>query len=352
VPFEPLDEVAGRRLLEALPEVEREVSLEARGETGSAAARSPRGASAGRSGVWRRLAPRASVARVIFALSLGFLLPMSAPNRFMGASQSDERSPEMMKMRAIAAVAASVGAVASGASAQEAVQWRVEDGGNGHWYRRFDEAGVPWATARDRAFARGGYLATLSSFEENSFTSRFFPGIPAGPGYWFGGVKVDGQWSWVTGEPWEFASWGSTAEGCNNQPDGRDATDIYCIDSGGQPRWSDDFFDWPNAVGYLVEWSADCNADGVVDYGQILAGDLVDANGNHIPDCCEEGLPCAACAAADLIPNGQIDGVDLALLISAWGTDGGKFPETDIDRDGIVAGSDLALLLSYWGPCD
>jgi hypothetical protein len=36
-----------------------------------------------------------------------------------------------------------------------------------------------------------------------------------------------------------------------------------------------------------VEWSADCNEDGVVDYGQIQSGELADTNHNNIPDVCE-----------------------------------------------------------------
>jgi hypothetical protein len=41
---------------------------------------------------------------------------------------------------------------------------------------------------------------------------------------------------------------------------------------------------------YLIEWSADCNSDGIVDYGQILLGTLPDANANGIPDTCENGV--------------------------------------------------------------
>jgi Concanavalin A-like lectin/glucanases superfamily len=53
----------------------------------------------------------------------------------------------------------------------------------------------------------------------------------------------------------------------------------------------------------------------------------------------------------DVSQNGVVDGVDLAAVLGAWGTDGhGQF-ECDIDLDGIVAGSDLALILGSWGPC-
>ena len=37
----------------------------------------------------------------------------------------------------------------------------------------------------------------------------------------------------------------------------------------------------------MIEWSADCNGDGIVDYGQILDGTLTDADRNGIPDVCQ-----------------------------------------------------------------
>jgi hypothetical protein len=43
-------------------------------------------------------------------------------------------------------------------------------------------------------------------------------------------------------------------------------------------------------VSFVVEWSADCNSDGIVDYGQILRGELADDNDNNIPDVCETSV--------------------------------------------------------------
>jgi hypothetical protein len=97
---------------------------------------------------------------------------------------------------------------------------------------------------------------------------------------------------------------------------------------------------------YVVEWSADCNADGVVDYGQILQGQLADANGNGVPDPCELA-PCLG----DVSGNGVVDGVDLAAVLGTWGSGGkGEF-NTDIDGDGVVGGADLTIVLNDWGPC-
>ena len=52
----------------------------------------------------------------------------------------------------------------------------------------------------------------------------------------------------------------------------------------------------------------------------------------------------------DLTGNQIIDSVDLAIVLSAWGTSGGEFG-SDINSDGIVDAADLAMLLVAWGVC-
>ncbi|MSR44137.1 MAG: hypothetical protein EXS15_02100 [Phycisphaerales bacterium] len=69
------------------------------------------------------------------------------------------------------------------------------------------------------------------------------------------------------------------------------------------------------------------------------AGTLcTDANGNGTADLCE-GNP------ADVNNDGFVNGIDLASVLSAWGTSGGA---ADINNDGIVNGVDLASILSNW----
>ena len=43
----------------------------------------------------------------------------------------------------------------------------------------------------------------------------------------------------------------------------------------------------------------------------------------------------------------EVDGVDLAALLAAWGASG---VTSDINGDGTVDGTDLAALLAAWGP--
>jgi len=50
---------------------------------------------------------------------------------------------------------------------------------------------------------------------------------------------------------------------------------------------------------------------------------------------------------ADFNGDGVVDGADLGLLLSAWGTS----LDRDLSGDGIVDGVDLGILLALWGPC-
>jgi hypothetical protein len=59
-----------------------------------------------------------------------------------------------------------------------------------------------------------------------------------------------------------------------------------------------------------------------------------------------DGYDNAARAFGDFDSSGSVDGVDLAALLSAWGTAGSV---CDISDNGVVDGGDLAFLLSRWG---
>ncbi len=48
----------------------------------------------------------------------------------------------------------------------ERIQWKVEDGGNGHYYEDFEVA-VTWSGANRLAKALGGHLVTITSDAEN-----------------------------------------------------------------------------------------------------------------------------------------------------------------------------------------
>lgn len=94
----------------------------------------------------------------------------------------------------------------------------------------------------------------------------------------------------------------------------------------------------------------DCNSDGILDAYQIAQGELGDDNANAIPDCCEGSASCIPCPG-DIDRNGVANGVDLAMILTAWGTSGAKYPGTDVNGDGLVDGADMTFVLSSWGVC-
>jgi len=225
------------------------------------------------------------------------------------------------------------------------IQWRTQDGGNGHWYQLRPKVG-DWFACRAVAQALSGDLASPSTQAENSLVERIVPPkqFPIWNRVFLGGRQSPNStpnegWYWVDGSDWTYTDW------YINQPDGGEPFLVAMPDENGC-TWGDYPSNSSDIYYFIIEWSADCNGDGFVDYGQILAGQLQDSNGNGIPDECE--LPCLA----DIDGNGEVNGIDLAIILDKWGTDGGKdYPNADIDGDGTVAGPDLSQVLSGWGPC-
>ena len=178
-----------------------------------------------------------------------------------------------------------LGSLASTTALGTAVEWKATEGGNGHWYE-FRSEYTPWNIARNQSHLDGGYLATVQGHAENNFVKSIVPYST-----WLGGTDEaqEGTWVWENGEPWNYSKWG------NSEPNNNGAehyTYLYPGYSvpGTTALWYDG--DLNATIGYTVEWSADCNGDGIVDYGQILDGTYADANGNGVPDCCDNGTPC------------------------------------------------------------
>ena len=244
------------------------------------------------------------------------------------------------------------------------VQWRVEDGGNDRWYQlKRRSSVVSWASASEESVSLGGQLASILSEAEDVFVFSVADHPGAWQGYlgpWLGGWQVPGTgeplgiWRWSSGEPWGYVGPDSTFPN-NGGPPGTDQSRLHYIDF--VRKWNDlpENGAPENGGGvraFVIEWSADCNNDGVVDYGQILQGQLADANTDGIPDTCQCGtipsLP--ACCPGDLDHDATVGGADIGLMLSNWGPCGGACLY-DLNGDGKVNGGDLGLLLAGWGPC-
>ncbi len=192
------------------------------------------------------------------------------------------------------AYAAAMAAMLAGAAAGQPVQWRVQDGGNGHWYERIVTAGsVQWSLARSWAQSRGGDLAAITSANERTALATLISPLPEGE--WIGlfqdtssplYAEPAGGWKWITGEPLAFDNW-SVMIFDNHGNFSREEEYAF---ADGTRAFRDTSGSDSGIHAFLVEYSADCNGDGIVDKGQILSGQLADLNSNGIPDGCEN--PC------------------------------------------------------------
>jgi hypothetical protein len=125
--------------------------------------------------------------------------------------------------------------------------------------------------------------------------------------YWTGGfqpansTEPGGNWQWLDGTMFSFVNWRSNEpdDSGSSGPNDQNALEVnFRASEAGSAlygAWSDEYEcagGGPRGGGnfYIVEYSADCNMDGIVDKGQILSGQLADLNSNGIPDGCEN--PC------------------------------------------------------------
>jgi len=158
------------------------------------------------------------------------------------------------------------------------VEWSTVDGGNGHFYEAVVvpegtnwESSIDWESAKNAAVAAGGYLATITSVEENYFVFSLVSGNddfyrPSWPnivnsylnGPWIGGFQPsgspepDGNWQWVTGEAFTYTNWAS------NEPSNRNGVeDRLQLYAGGTLNDNSKWNDLPPVSlthGYVVEY--------------------------------------------------------------------------------------------------
>ncbi len=142
-----------------------------------------------------------------------------------------------------------------------AIQWETINGGNGHWYEVVvAENGILWQDANLAAEEAGGYLATVTSAEENDFIYSIVNPIAnawdssgintLGP--WLGGYQLEGSvepnggWSWITGEEFLYTYWGAPQPNNNG-----DFLNIYGNGDSHGKQWNDFSDECPS---YVIEY--------------------------------------------------------------------------------------------------
>jgi hypothetical protein len=97
---------------------------------------------------------------------------------------------------------------------------------NGHSYYRSTGSAF-WLTAKAACENMGGHLVTVTSAAENSFIFNLWPSG------WIGLTDevTEGQWRWVTGEPYSYSSW--------NPGEPNNAGNEDYVQFVGSGRWND-----------------------------------------------------------------------------------------------------------------
>ena len=165
------------------------------------------------------------------------------------------------------------------------IQWRIEDGGNGHYYDLIlpdtTADNYTWHRARNEAanstfLGMRGHLVTVTSLAEDVFLRATFGAFISDIGgalAWIGLTDegVEGDYRWITGESFSYANW---APGEPNNIENEDYVHYWRRDFGSGPQWSwnDDRTQGgtPDArYGYIVEYDQvpdeDPDGDGVLD---------------------------------------------------------------------------------------
>ena len=135
----------------------------------------------------------------------------------------------VMSYRFASGVAVAVGLTVSSQVGATLMQFPA----NGHFYEIIEPGPINWTDARDAAATRGGYLATLTSADENTFVwdlltdynAALSRSSPFNRWFWLGGYQPAGStepaggWTWVTGEAWSYTNWSPlvlTSGDCTN----------------------------------------------------------------------------------------------------------------------------------------
>ena len=166
------------------------------------------------------------------------------------------------------------------------VEWKVSEGGNGHFYDFVrTRSGVTWSESNQQAKSRSfkgvvGHLLSITSRQELDFVQANLPFVTKGS--WLGGFQdksspsyrePDSGWKWVTGEPWGFAAWSTPEAGArdiepNDHRGGEDAlsSEISVLSGKRVFRWNDYpesrkldgfYIEYPVAAGDIAETETD-----------------------------------------------------------------------------------------------
>ncbi len=141
--------------------------------------------------------------------------------------------------------------------------------GNGHYYQLVD-SWLSWTDAKADAEARGGYLVTITSDQEQQFIVREFVKPRSGKLWWIGLYQdeapypgawaPDEHWHWVSGEPVVYTHWreaGPKEPNDSPSPQEDNQENYGHLNDDDTGSWNDLRVSWYVHIFYIVEWNSD-----------------------------------------------------------------------------------------------
>ena len=120
------------------------------------------------------------------------------------------------------------------------------------------EGDYTWDEAKKLCEEQGGYLAVITSQEEQSFIQELIKG-KNNEGFWLGAENSGDIWTWINGEEFQYQNWDS------GEPNG-DSSDmklqIYEEDGKWDDTWSDGDISGIKEHGYICEKDTSQNGNG------------------------------------------------------------------------------------------
>ena len=125
---------------------------------------------------------------------------------------------------------------------------------NGHWYKVIQDDSISdWNAALQYCEAQGGYLATITSQEENDFLYSYITREGFSNAYFgFSDASKEGTWTWCNGEKSSYTNWQS------DEPNGNTAENYAMFfHEFSDGTWNDSDFDNRTSVdgsAFICEW--------------------------------------------------------------------------------------------------
>ncbi len=121
---------------------------------------------------------------------------------------------------------------------------------NGHTYQ-FYKGQTSWTNAKEYAESLGGHLMSVTSESEQNLILHYYNNISSDR-MWLGATDAEseGDWRWVTGEPFGYVNWGSGEP--NNSTGNGNPENYLCTST--DNYWNDCVNDWDGVNGFIVEF--------------------------------------------------------------------------------------------------